>query len=94
MGVKVSRTIALLRKLQHIVPRHVLITICKSFICPYLDYGDILYYKAFNASFDQKIESIQELGLGSLQHRRWYQKLCYFRKIYMRSHLTICFNTH
>ena len=103
MGVKRSRTIALLRKLQHILPRHALITIYKSFICPYLDYEDILYYKAFNASFDQKIESIQynaylaitgtirgssreklyqELGLGSLQHRQWYRKLCYFYKIY------------
>ena len=59
MGAKVSRTIALLRKLQHILPRHALITIFKSFICPYLDYRDILYDKVFNASFHQKIESIQ-----------------------------------
>ena len=59
MGAKVSRTIALLCKLQHILPRHALITIYKSFIRPYLDYGDILYDKAFNASFNQKIESIQ-----------------------------------
>ena len=59
MGAKVSRTIALLRKLQHVLPRQALITIYKSFICPYLDYGDILYDKAFNESFHQKIESIQ-----------------------------------
>ena len=59
MGAKVSRTIALLRKFQHILPRHALITIYKSFIRPYLDYGDILYDKAFNVSFHQKIESIQ-----------------------------------
>ena len=59
MGAKVSRTIALLRKLQYISPRHALITIFKSFICPYLDYRDILYDKVFNASFHQKIESIQ-----------------------------------
>ena len=59
MGAKVSRTIALLRKLQHILPRDSLITIYKSFIRPYLDYGDILYDKAFNASFHHKIESIQ-----------------------------------
>ena len=39
MGAKVSRTIALLRKLQHILPRDSLITIYKSFIRPYLDYG-------------------------------------------------------
>ena len=53
MGAKVSRTIALLCKLQHILLRHALITIYKSFICPYLDYRDILYGKAFNASFHQ-----------------------------------------
>ena len=59
MGAKVSRSIALLRNLQHGLPRQVLITIYKSFIRPYLDYGDILYDKAFNESFHQKIESIQ-----------------------------------
>ena len=59
MGVKVSRTIAFLCKLQHVLPRQALITIYKSFIPLYLDYGDILYGKAFNASFHQKIESIQ-----------------------------------
>ena len=103
MRAKVSRTIALLRKLQHVLPRQTLITIYKSFIRPYLDYGDILYDKAFNEFFHQKKESIQynaclaitgtirassreknyqELGLESLQHRRWYQKLSYFCKIY------------
>ena len=59
MGAKVSRTIALLRKLQHILPRHALITIDTSFIRRYLGYGYIIYYKVFNASFHQKIESIQ-----------------------------------
>ena len=59
MGAKVSRNIALLCKFQHILPRHGLVTIYKSFIRPYLDCGDILYDKAFNASFHQKIESIQ-----------------------------------
>ena len=49
----------LLHELQHILLRHTLITIYKAFICPYLDYGDILYDKALNASFHQKIESIQ-----------------------------------
>ena len=59
MGAKVSRTIVLSRKLQHVLPRQALITIYKSFIHAYLDYGDILYNKVFNASFHQKIESIQ-----------------------------------
>ena len=59
IGVKVGETIALFHKLQHILPRHSFITIYKAFIRPYLDYGDILYGKAFNASFDQKREPLQ-----------------------------------
>ena len=113
MGTKVSRTLARLRKLQYVLPRQALITIYKSFTRPDLDYGDILYDKAFNESFHQKIESIQynawlaitgairgssrekiyqELGLESLQHRRWYRKLCRFYKYITRSHLTIFSN--
>ena len=63
MGAKISRTTAFLRKLQHVLPRQALITIYKSFNCPYLDYGDIygdiLDNEAFNESFYQKIESVQ-----------------------------------
>ena len=29
--------------LQNIIPRNSLLTICKSFIRPHLDYGDIIY---------------------------------------------------
>ena len=35
------------------------ITIFKSFIKPHLDYGDIIYDRAYNTSFHQNIESIQ-----------------------------------
>ena len=59
MGAKVSKTMALSRKLQHILLIQALITIYKAFISPYLDYGGIIYDKAFNASFHQKRESIQ-----------------------------------
>ena len=52
---KVNKTIGLLRKL----PRTSLITIFKSFIRPHLDYGDIIYDRAYNTSFHQNIESIQ-----------------------------------
>ena len=31
----------------------------KSFIRPFLDYGDIIYDKAFNESFHEKLESLQ-----------------------------------
>ena len=114
MGAKVSRNIALLHKLQHVLRKQAVTTIYKSFIRPYLDYGDILYDKAFNESFHQKIEPIQnnaclaitgairgssreknyqELALESLQHRRWYRKLCYFYKIYNAKSLPFLINT-
>ena len=56
---KVNKTIGLLRKLQNTLPRPSLLTIYKSFIRPHLDYGDIIYDHVYNASFQQKIESIQ-----------------------------------
>ena len=56
---KVNKTIGLLRKLQDTLPRTLLITIFKSFIRPHLDYGDIIYDRAYNTSFHQNIESIQ-----------------------------------
>ena len=56
---KVNKTIGLLRKLHHILPRSPLLTIYKSFIRPHLDYGDIIYDQAFNASFHQKLDSTQ-----------------------------------
>ena len=36
-----------------------MITICKSFIRPHLDYGDIVYDRAFNESFHKNLQSIQ-----------------------------------
>ena len=78
-----------------------MITIYKAFVRPHLDYGDILYDQAYNASFHQKLEKVQydaciaitgairgtskekiyqELGLESLESRRWFRKLCFFFK--------------
>ena len=48
---KVNKTIGLLRKLQDTLPRTSLITIFKSFIRSYLDYGDIIYDRVYNTSF-------------------------------------------
>ena len=36
-----------------------LLAIYKSFIRPHLDYGDITYDQVYNASFHQKLDSIQ-----------------------------------
>ena len=85
---KISKTIGLLRKLQNILPRPALLTIYKYFIRPHLDYGvESIQYNAalaltgaIRGSSREKL--YQELGLESLQLRRWYRKLCCFYKIY------------
>ena len=56
---KVSKTIGLLRKRQNLLSRKSLITVYKSFVRPHMDYGDIIYNQAYNASFHRKLESIQ-----------------------------------
>ena len=56
---KTNRTIGLLGKLQSLLPRATLITIYKAFVRPHLDYSDVLYDQTFNASFHEKLESIQ-----------------------------------
>ena len=55
---KLNKTIGLLCKLQNTLPRTSVITIFKSFIQPYLDYGDIIYDRAYNTPFYQNIESV------------------------------------
>ena len=110
---KTNRTIGLLRKLQNLLPREALTTIYKAFVRPHLDYGDVLFDQAFNASFHEKLESIQynaclaltvtirgtskeklyqEVGLESLQLRRWYRKLCLFYKIFKNKSPAYLFN--
>ena len=59
ISVKTNKALYILRKLQNLLPRDALITLYKSFIRPYLDYGDIIYEQAFNSSFREKPESIQ-----------------------------------
>ena len=43
ISVKTNKTLYLLRKLQNLLPGAALISLYKSFIRPYLDYGDIIY---------------------------------------------------
>ena len=56
---KVKKVIILLRKFQHILPRHPLLMIYKIFVRPHLDYGDAVCDKPFNKSFLKKLESVQ-----------------------------------
>ena len=48
-----------MKKLSQFLPRKSLLTICKSFVRPNLDYADIIYDKPINESFKKKIESVQ-----------------------------------
>ena len=51
--------IDIIRQLSnHTFPRHSIIKICKSFIRPYLDYGDVVYDQPITF-FCQQIGSIQ-----------------------------------
>ena len=56
---KAYKDIAVLRKLQNIIPRNYLLTIYKSFISLLLDYGYVIYHQPNNGSLCQKIESFQ-----------------------------------
>ena len=48
-----------MKRLSVNLPRSSLLTIYKSFIRPHLEYGDILYDKPDNESFQNKIEKVQ-----------------------------------
>ena len=56
---KVCKGIALLRKLQNIIPRNALLTIYKSVIRLSLNYGEFIYKQPNNGNFCRKIEFIQ-----------------------------------
>ena len=56
---KTNRTIGLLHKIQSLLPREALVTIYKAFVRSHLDYVKVLFDQAFNASFHDKLESIQ-----------------------------------
>ena len=46
-------------KLQPVILRAALLTIYKSFRRPHLDYGDVIYCRAFKESFQKKLETVQ-----------------------------------
>ena len=56
---KTSKSIGLTRKLRNFLLRPSLLQIYKAFVRSHLDYGDIIYDKAFIGSFQKKLETIQ-----------------------------------
>ena len=55
----VHKLTAVLRKLQTVLTRHSLLTICKAFLRLHLDYCDVIYDKIFNESWHKNLESAQ-----------------------------------
>ena len=56
---KVSQKTRLFCKFRNLLSRKLLVTISKPFIRPHLDYGDIIYGRAYNGSFYRKLQLIQ-----------------------------------
>ena len=46
-------------KMKLLLPRSSLLTIRKSFVKPYLDYGDVVCDQPNNSRFSDKIETVQ-----------------------------------
>ena len=55
----VTKGIGILKKLSNYPPRHFLVTLCKAFIRPHLDYAGIICDKPNNMNICNKIESLQ-----------------------------------
>ena len=55
----INKSIGLIKRLYFYLPRKSLLNIYKSFIRPYLDYGDVIYDQPHNDTFCRMIESVQ-----------------------------------
>ena len=56
---KVNKTTGLLWKLEKTLIRQLLLATCKSFIRPYIVYGDAMFDQSYKASFHPKLEIFQ-----------------------------------
>ena len=56
---KIIKTIGLLRNLNDRLPHSSLNAIYKSIVRPHLDCSDVIFDKAYNNSFQQRLESLQ-----------------------------------
>ena len=78
----VKKTVGLLSKLQAFLLRQSLVTVCKAFIRPHPDYGDIIYDQTYSDSFHQEMESMQYNaalaitgGIRGTSREKLYQEL-------------------
>ena len=59
MILRANKRVGLITRLRKYLPINSLLTIYKALIIPPLDYGDVVYDYPGNASFMQKLESVQ-----------------------------------
>ena len=64
IAIKISRTVGLISKLRHFVPKHTLINIYRSLVAPYLSYGLIVCGQACKSYLD-KLLKLQKRALRS-----------------------------
>ena len=57
VAIKMSRTVGLICKLRHFLPRHTLLTIYRSLVAPYLSYGLTAWIAPWKASEASKASS-------------------------------------
>ena len=57
--LKINKSISVIKKLRHSLPRKSLMTIYRAFIRPLIDHGDTIYDQPQNESFYEKLESVQ-----------------------------------
>ena len=79
LHLKLVKSIDLLWKLNNRLPRSSLITIYRSFVRPHLDYGDVIFDKAYNNAFQQRLEYKDSLaitgGIKGSSTERLHQEL-------------------
>ena len=65
-AIKMSRTVGLICKLRHFLPRHTLLTIYRSLVAPYLTYGLTAWGQAYKSHLEKLLKQI---GRASCRER-------------------------
>ena len=75
VAIKMSRTVGLICKLRHFLPRHTLLTIYRSLVTPYLTYGLTAWGKAYKPQLE-KLLKLQKLALRFIYIFFWAKSAC------------------
>ena len=72
VAIKMSRTVGLICKLRHFLPRHTLLTFYLSLVAPYLTYGLTAWGQAYK-SYLEKLLKLQKRALNRVTVTFLYQ---------------------